>query len=268
MDRVLRRDTDPDWLRAELALVVEIDGAAATRAQIDALLADAEAGRAVISARAQLYTWLVEQGRIRAICPVCSEAKELDLGFYVLAMRMRPWAVLDGLLLATPKLATPNPPEVRDVHGERPVAMRGLAPRPASPAKAARIEFALPSARCRFDEEDDPVGGAMGDIEVEREAAAWRTYGGIGGPQPVERVHWEYDEAWFRAALRLMVATTELHDRDGKPRPLVPETFTWMWLADIQFLDAVYTATHDLAVEDVEACTVRCSAGHPFLPVR
>jgi hypothetical protein len=42
---------------------------------------------------------------------------------------------------------------------------------------------------------------------------------------------------------------------------------------DLQFLDVLYTATHDLPVEppaDVRepSGTVHCPSGHPFLPVR
>jgi hypothetical protein len=265
-DRSRRQHDEAWWLRAELRLIVDIDGTEIDDNELDALLADADAAARVIGAREQLYTWLVEQGRVRATCPECGNAKELDLGAYVLLLNMRPWPVLDGLLLATPGLATPEPPEVRDPYGERPVALRGLAPRPAQPPRAARIDFELPSARCGFSESKDPVAGTIGDIDPEREGDAWRKYVPVGRPQPADYVAWTYDEAWFRAALRVMIATTELRDHNGNTLPLEPPRFTWMWLADVQFLDALYTATHELPAAATAA--VRCSQGHAFLPVR
>jgi hypothetical protein len=143
----------------------------------------------------------------------------------------------------------------------------GLPPRPDHLARAARIDFELPSARCGVADPGDAISGTLGDIDYEAERDAWRTYGPVGHRQPVDRVHGTYDEAWFRAALRLTVATRELRSGSAKPLALEPSSFTWLWLADVQFLDALYTATHDLPVQS-DAGLVRCGNGHAFLPVR
>jgi len=62
-------------------------------------------------------------------------------------------------------------------------------------------------------------------------------------------------------------------DKLTKTIELTPEAVEQMFLANVQCLDARYTAAHDLPVEtplcgEEPRCTVHCSCGHAYLPVR
>ena len=58
----------------------------------------------------------------------------------------------------------------------------------------------------------------------------------------------------------------------GASLAVSPETIERMFLADIQLLDVLYTATHDLLVETIPGgepqCALHGECGQAFLPVR
>lgn len=262
-------------VRGELVQTVELDGAPIWAEYADLIIDDPVALPVVIAARDRLYAFLVEQGRAFAVCPSCAADVELDLAFYAVALRLPPWQVTDGLFLAVPRLALPEPPAppILCPSEERPVVVRGIAPRPLSPLRAQRIDFLLPSGRAGLAGPDDAVAGSLGDIEPAMEAAAWRTWAPPLQDQPAERMYWAPTRAGFRAMLRISVALTSLRDARSRPISPTPESVEQLFFADLQFLDLLYTATHDLLVElpadgREPSGIVHCLSGHPFLPVR
>ena len=262
-------------LRGELVQTIALDGTPIWAEQADLIIDDPSALAAVVAVRERVYGFLVEQGRAVAVCPTCAGTVDLDLAFYAVALRLPSWRVTDGAFLAVPGLAHPEPPEppILRPTQERPVAARGIAPRPPRPPRAARIDFVLPSARTGLADADDAVAGSLADIEPGREAEAWRTWAPPDRDQPDERMYWAPSRAGFRAVLRLSVAVTSLRDSRSGPIEPTPGSVEHLFLADLQFLDALYTATHELPVETPAnggepRGTVHCAAGHAFLPVR
>lgn len=261
--------------RAELVQIVDMDEKPIYLEQADRIVNDPKAFRTILAARELMYAWILEQGHILAACPACGKTQEIDLAFFAVALRLPPWRVTDGEFIATPRLSDPEPPEppLTRPYEERLVALRGLAPRPPAPPKAAHIDFILPSARTGLAEPDDALMGTIGDVLPDHEAKAWRTWAQPDREQPDERFHWRANQAGFRAALRLSVGLLDLRDGEGNLIDTTPEFVERMFLADVQFLDVLYTATHELAVETPPSgaeprCTLRCACSQHFLPVR
>ena len=230
---------------------IALDGTPIWTEQADLIIDDPSALAAVVAVRERVYEFLAEQGRAVAVCPTCAGTVELDLAFYAVALRLPSWRVTDGAFLAVPGLAHPEPPEppILRPTQERPVAARGIALRPPRPPRAARIDFVLPSARTGLADADDAVAGSLADIEPGREAEAWRTWAPPDRDQPDERMYWAPSRAGFRAVLRLSVAVRSLRDSRSGPIEPTPGSVEHLFLADLQFLDALYTATHELPVE-------------------
>lgn len=271
-------DRDPRarlLLMGELVQILDLDGEPVGAKSAESIVDDPVALDAILAARTRLYAWLLEQGRAIAICPTCSAGTELDLAFYVSTLGMPPWTIADGQFIAAPTLAwpAPLPPPLGRLTGDYVLPIRITASRPPSPPRAARIDFALPSARVGLAEPGDAMAGTLEDVDHAREIEAWRRWLPAGVKQPTEHIHWHHDQPNFRAALRLAVALVDLHDSEGHPIEPTPEAIEQLFLADVQFLDLLYTATHDLPVEvpapgELPRCTVRCANGHEYLPVR
>jgi hypothetical protein len=259
--------------RGELNQIADLDGVPIWNAISDSVLEQPSALAPVWQARNELYSYLVEQGRVDAICASCGRATDIDLAFYVVAMRLPPWRLFDtngflhDLTLSEPE--PPMPPSYLQQPAELPIAVRGLAPRPADFPRAERLVLRLPSARTGLTEPDDAASVVMGDIKPEAEAEAWRKFAPPHGEQPAGRTWWSFDSASFRAVLRLSVALERVETADHGPLVSSPEAVEQFFLADLQFADVVYHATHDLPVPvDANRAAIQCSCGKPFLPVR
>jgi hypothetical protein len=254
---------------AELVQILDVDGEPVLPSTADPILDDAAALATILSAREALYAFAVDHGRVFAVCPACRSRTELDLAFYATTLELSPPRVTDGPFIAAPRLALPRiaPPPITRPYEERHVAVRTLAPRPPAPPRAARIDVALPSARLGITQPGDAVSATLGDIDQAREIDAWRRWASPRMDPPTERIHYEPGHPGFRALLRLAVALVELRTEDGSVEP-TPESVANMYLADVQFLDLIYTATHDLPVESQPRCTIHCACGQAYLPVR
>ena len=262
-------------LAGELIQILDVDGEPVFSPEAAlAIVDDTPALTAILDARARLNAFCMEQGRVLAICPACGRGQELDLAFYVAHLGMGPWKVTDGRFIAPPTLAWPAalPAPLTRPYAEPVLPIRMLARRPPAPPRAARIDFVLPAARLGLAESGDALTGTLGDVDHAREIEAWRTWAPPTLEQPAERTYWHPDRPGFRAAIRLAVALGELRAEDSAPIEPTPEAIEKLFLADVDFLDLVYTATHDLEVEtppgDEPPCTIHCSCGQAYLPVR
>ncbi len=259
----------------ELVQLVDLDDVPVLAETAAPIMDSPEALGEILATRERLYRWLLELGRVLAICPACGSHRELDLAFYSAALGLPPWRVTDGDHIAVPALAQPEPPPALLIrpYEERTVRARKRAPRPALPPLAARIDFILPGARAGIAVPGDAVTGTIGDVDHAREIEAWRAWAPPRLEQPRERHHWRADHPGFRAELRLAVAIVELRDEIGALIEPSPEAIEKLFLADVHFLDLVYTATHDLVFEtpppgEEPRCTVHCTCGQAYLPVR
>jgi hypothetical protein len=255
---------------AELVQILDVDGEPVLPDTADPILDDASALETIRRARERLYAFAVEQGRVFAICPACKSRKELDLEFYATTLGLPPPRVIDGPFIAAPGLALPRiaPPPILRPYEERDVAMRTIAPRPTTPPRAERIEIAVPSARLGISQPGDAVTATVGDIDQRREVDGWRRWASPRMDQPTRRIHYEAGHPGFRAMLRLAVALVELRTADGQHVEPTPESVANLYLADVQFLDLIYAATHDLPVGQEPRCTIHCGCGQAYLPVR
>ena len=227
----------------------------------------------VWQARSELYAWLPEQGRIHACCPHCGDWRELDLLFYVLALRLPAWHFIttDGLLEA-PALATPEPKVSVGLSGRAPqirVEPRKMASRPSGMLRAGALRLELPSARAGLAERTDAAAAILGTVDAESELAAWWRYAPPEGERDDEHLWWRWDDAGFRAVLRIAVALRNLERGDATLFPSSPLAVERFFLADIHFVDIAYHATHELAVPaDGGRAAITCRCGTIYLPVR
>jgi hypothetical protein len=224
-------------------------------------------------ARAELYKWLPEQGRIRARCPVCHEWHDLDLLFYVIALRLPPWHFItaDGFL-ETPALSTPEPKVSVGLSTRPPqihIEPRKLASRPNGMLRASELRVEFPAARTGLAAPEDVISATLGTLDAESELAAWWRFAPPEGERDDEHMWWRWDDASFRAVLRIAVALRKLECGDGSTADSTPEAATRFFLADLHFLDIAYYATHELPVPaDGGRAKVQCSCGSVYLPVR
>jgi hypothetical protein len=263
------------FLIMELDEIISDDGDPEASPDPEAVVDDPATLAGVLRQRAELYESMLEQGRVEAVCPRCATPTELDLAFYVLALRLPPWRAVDGAAIATPALADPEPPAPSALrpYDEPPVALRGVAPRPREIPRAARLDFVLPSARAGLTSASDPVRGTLGDVDGDREAAAWRQWAPAGRVQPAGRNYRRRDQPGFRAALRLSVAIQSLSTENGEPIESTVDNLERLFLCDVQFVDVLYTATHALPVETPSdgsrpRAAIACQCGEFFLPIR
>jgi hypothetical protein len=255
-------------IMGELIQILEVDGQSTYPDNADPILDDRAGLEAILQQRECLYRFLVDQGRIYTVCPRCGVTTELDLAFYarVLALPIR---LTDRSVIALPALAEPPvaPPPLTRPYEERMALPRRSAARPTTVPRATRIDFVVPSARVGISDLDDVVTGTIGDIEQAREIEAWRRWAPPRMKHPSDQTYYSPDHPGFRASLRLAVALAELRTEDARVVEPTPATIANMYLADVQFLDLLHTATHDLAVETPSA-TIHCGCGQAYLPVR
>jgi hypothetical protein len=267
-----RRALAQGLLAAELSQIAVLDGAAIWNAlPKERVLASPGSLDGVLRARSELYDTFAEQGRIQARCPMCGTMHELDLVFYALALKLPPWHLVDrDGLLECPRLSNPEPHLAVSPAGvpELAIESRPLAPRPPTIARAKELRVELPSARVGLADQDDVRFATLRTIERNTEAAAWRKYVPPGISLPPERLWRHWEDASFRAVLRLSVACVKLECVDGRSLVATPDTVARFFLADLQFLDLAYYATHEHAVPgDGGRARVRCACGKEFLPV-
>lgn len=226
----------------------------------------------VWQARHELYGWLCEQGRVRASCPHCAVATELDLAFYVLAMHLAPWRLFDdqGLLDAL-NLSDPEPtmpPSYQLPQASVAVTRRALASRPAGLDRASELQVAMPSARVGLGVASDIATVELGTLEPAAEARAWSQFAPPGMPQPEGRAWWRWEDPLFRATLRAAAAMKRVGRADGTTGTATPADVEGLFLCDLHFFDIVYHATHDLPVPaNGGRALIHCKCGGTFLPV-
>jgi hypothetical protein len=122
---------------------------------------------ALLAARRRLYEGLREEGRADFQCPSCGAfTEDITVPALVVALGGGLPRVFDGDHLEMPSQASVGP----------------VGARPSSLKVAAAVRFNLPSARIGL---PSLIGsGTLGDIDPEREVAAWDRHAPIAQPPP------------------------------------------------------------------------------------
>jgi hypothetical protein len=226
-------------LLLELIQIVELDGRRLDKRVLRELLHRPDALATLLVARNRLYDTACEQGLARVACPTCGREMELQLAAFAFLLHARPWDLFErGVLPAAPRLA-----------GE---LLRGARPR--GVPLASSIAFELPAAQLGIARPADAVRGVLGPIGPADEQAAWARWAPPDGERPEGRTWWRPRHPGFRAVLRLTVALRRLEQPDGRAIEPTPEAVERLYMADIHFLDLLYSyacladASNDAAI--------------------
>jgi hypothetical protein len=239
-----------------LGLIDKLDGDTPGLADAQAICAEPNALRTLLTARNRLWGDLRMQGTLFAQCPHCKEREgRFSLPTMAAVLRRAPPPIFEphGAFVEIPVLADPHRP------GER----LSVVP------QTTRLGVELPSGRLAIapvareavlrDIDNDLEGG------VELEGAAWKRWAPTDTTPPAERSHWRYLSPGFRATLRLTVGLRSLDSKDA----LTPENIEALSIADFLFLDAAYFLTHYVDQPSAAALVTACaSCGGEYVPLR